>query len=74
MKYIELLKEDGIIPEARTTGEMLLKFDKNNGCSCCVIRICCDEEYQFDIVDRIICWIVDHGIEFIEGLAWHVNK
>ena len=52
---MELLREEGIIPAARTIGETLWKLDMNNGCSCCIICVCCDEEYQFDIVEIIVC-------------------
>jgi hypothetical protein len=55
IEYIELLREDGIIPAARAIGEMLLKLDKNNGCIFCMICVFCDGEYQFDIEDRIFC-------------------
>jgi hypothetical protein len=55
IEYIELLKEDGIIPAARIIGEILLKLDKNNGCRFCIICICCDGEYQFVIEEIIVC-------------------
>ena len=56
MECIELLREDGITPAARTIGEILLKLDRNNGYSCCIFCIFfCDEEYQFDIEEMIFC-------------------
>jgi hypothetical protein len=55
IEYIELLREDGIIPAARIIGEILLKLDKNNGCRFCMICICCDGEYQFVIEEIIFC-------------------